>query len=146
MFQVQRRFTSGGPLWSVKTSWISCVRGSGRCRLQPRGARPRCATPWSTPPPPWPTSIHTTGLVTNSIICCFLVCEKSLICLERQFYDPSQNNTFLFHSSQQLPCLCLRPLWGFLSWHGTLQGPLTCSCVASGTTETRTRILSGVPC
>ena len=36
---------------------------------------------------------------------------------------PRQGNTFLFRSSQQLPRRHLGPLKGFLSWHGTLQGP-----------------------
>ena len=38
---------------------------------------------------------------------------------------PCQGNTILFRSSQQLPCLLLRPLKGFLSWHGALQEPST---------------------
>ena len=36
-----------------------------------------------------------------------------------------QGKTFLFRSSQQLPCLWLGPLKAFLSWYGTLQGPST---------------------
>ena len=36
-----------------------------------------------------------------------------------------KGNTFLFRSSQQLPCLRLGPLKGFMSWHGAHQGPPT---------------------
>ena len=43
---------------------------------------------------------------------------------------PRRGNTFLFHSSQQLPRLRLGPLKGFLNCQGLLA-----SCVASGTTE-----------
>ena len=38
---------------------------------------------------------------------------------------PRRGNAFLFRSSQQLPRLRLRPLKGFLIWHGALQGPST---------------------
>ena len=31
---------------------------------------------------------------------------------------PHQGNTIFCSSAQQLPCLCLRPLKGFLSWQG----------------------------
>ena len=41
--------------------------------------------------------------------------QKSLICPEVKPMTPHQENTFLIHSSHQLPCLCLRPLKGFLS-------------------------------
>ena len=34
---------------------------------------------------------------------------------------PHRGNSFLFRSSQQLPCLHLGPLKGFLSWYGALQ-------------------------
>ena len=40
--------------------------------------------------------------------------------------DPLLGNTFVFRSSQKLPCLCLEPLKGILSWQGLLQGPLPC--------------------
>ena len=53
-----------------------------------------------------------------------------------------QGNTFLFHSSQQFPCLCLGPLKSFLS---CLQDLPLASCVASGTSKD-TRTLSGVLC
>ena len=39
---------------------------------------------------------------------------------------PSRGNTILFRSSRRLPRLRLGPLKGFLSRHGTLQGPSTC--------------------
>ena len=47
----------------------------------------------------------------------FLVplCENSLICLEGKSMSPHRGNTFFFLSSQQLPCLRLGPLKGFLS-------------------------------
>ena len=38
---------------------------------------------------------------------------------------PYRGNTILFRSSQQLPCLRLRPSKGFLSWHSALLGPST---------------------
>ena len=49
--------------------------------------------------------------------------KKSLICQEGKSITPRRGNT-LFCSSQQLTRLCLGPLQGFLSWHGTLQRPL----------------------
>ena len=48
---------------------------------------------------------------------CVLFCKKM---------TPHRGNTILFHSSLQLPGLRPGPLKGFLSWHGALQGPLTC--------------------
>ena len=55
------------------------------------------------------------GLATNSFL--FPSCIKSL--------TPRQGITFLFYSYQQLPCLCLRPLKGSLSWHCALHWPST---------------------
>ena len=51
--------------------------------------------------------------------------KKSSICLEGKSMTPHWENTMLFPSSQQLHCLHLGPLKGFLSRHGTLQGPST---------------------
>ena len=45
----------------------------------------------------------------------FPFCENSLICLEGKSMTHRWGNTILFHSSQQLPRLCLQPLKGFLS-------------------------------
>ena len=54
-------------------------------------------------------------------------CKISLIFAWREkSMTPFQRNTFLFRSSQQLPHLHLRPLKGFLSWHGALWGLSTC--------------------
>ena len=55
------------------------------------------------------------GLATNSIFFCFLICENSLICLEGKSMTPHRGNTILFRSSQQLPRLHYRPSKGFLS-------------------------------
>ena len=53
----------------------------------------------------------------------------------------NRRKTILCSSSQQLPRLRLRPLKGFLSWHGALQGSSGCLvCVASGTTENQTTL------
>ena len=52
---------------------------------------------------------------TNSILFSFLFGEKSSICLEGKSMTPRRGNTILFHSSQQLPRLCLGPMKGFLS-------------------------------
>ena len=41
--------------------------------------------------------------------------KNSFICLEGKSMTPHQGNTILFRSSQQLPCLHLGPLIGFLS-------------------------------
>ena len=60
-------------------------------------------------------SCHCPGLATNSSFFCFLFVKKSLICLKSKSMTPHWGNTFLFHSSQQLPCLHLGPLNGFLS-------------------------------
>ena len=51
--------------------------------------------------------------LSNSFFVCF--CKKSLICLEGKSMTPHRGNTSLFHSSQQLPRLRLRPSKGFLS-------------------------------
>ena len=64
------------------------------------------------------------GLATNSFSI-FPFSDKSLICLEVKSMTPHWGNTFLFHSSQQLPRLRLGPSKGFLSWHGALLGPST---------------------
>ena len=53
-------------------------------------------------------------------------CKKSLVCQEGKSMTPRQEKTYLLRFFQQLPRLCLRPLWGFLSWHGSLQGPSAC--------------------
>ena len=45
----------------------------------------------------------------------FPFCKKSLICLEGKSMIPRRGMTFLFRSSQKLPCLRLGPLKGFLS-------------------------------
>ena len=42
-------------------------------------------------------------------------CKKSLICLEGKSKTPFRENSFFFCSSQQLPCLRLRPLKSFFS-------------------------------
>ena len=55
------------------------------------------------------------GLATNSIFFCFLFVKKSLICLESKSMTSCWGNAILLHSSQQLPCLRLGPLKGFLS-------------------------------
>ena len=55
------------------------------------------------------------SLATNSILFLCPFCEKSLICLEGKSMTPCRGNAFLFRSSQQLPCLRLGPLKGFLS-------------------------------
>ena len=47
---------------------------------------------------------------------------------------PGQGNTILFHSSQQLPCLCLGPLKDPFSVDSVhFKGPRLASCIASGT-------------
>ena len=84
------------------------------------------------------------GVATNSIFFWFLFVKKSLICLEGKSMTPRRGNTIPFRSSQQLPRLRLRPLKGFLSWHGALQGPSTrLVCCFRNYRETRTP--SGVP-
>ena len=70
----------------------------------------------------------TSGLSTSSIfnwVSAF--CNKKIIDLPEGQINGlmCRGNAFLFCSSQQLPRLCLRPLKGFLSWHGALQGPST---------------------
>ena len=52
--------------------------------------------------------------------------QKILISLEGKSMTPRRGNTILLCSSQQLPCLCLRPFYVFLSWHDALQAPSTC--------------------
>ena len=44
----------------------------------------------------------------------FLFCKRSLLCLECKSMTPCQGNTIVCSSSQQLPCLHLGPLKGFL--------------------------------
>ena len=63
------------------------------------------------------------GLLTNSIFFCFSLFVKS-----HRFASmtPHRGNSILCSSSQQLPCLRLGTLKGFLSWHSALQGPSTC--------------------
>ena len=88
---------------------------------------------------------HLVGHISDHKLNFFLFpffANKSLSCLEGKSMTPCQGNTFLFRSSQQLPCVCLEPLNG-LSWHGVLQGPLTC-LVRSLRNYRETRI-TGVP-
>ena len=49
-----------------------------------------------------------------------------LIHLDGKSMTPCPVSTFLFHFSQQLPRLHLRPFKSFLRQQGALQGPLTC--------------------
>ena len=48
---------------------------------------------------------------------------------------PHWGNTILFHSSQQLPRLCLGSLKGFQADRVPFKGPRLASCVASASTE-----------
>ena len=57
---------------------------------------------------------------------------------------PRQENAVFFCSSQQLPCLSLGPLKGFLSSHGAIQGPST-RLVRCFRNYRDTRTPSGVP-
>ena len=68
----------------------------------------------------------TAGLDTNGFFFMFPPCKKSFICLVDKSMTPRRGNTILFCSSQQLHCLCLGALKGFLSWDATLQGPSSC--------------------
>ena len=77
-----------------------------RCLSVPQWSRAHdhlqviCPGGWSFP-----------GLATNSaILFCFLFVKKLM--------TPSQGNTFILRSSQQLPRLCFGPLKCFLSCHG----------------------------
>ena len=40
--------------------------------------------------------------------------KRSLVCLEGKSMTPHQGKSIIFFSSQQLPCVCLGPLKGFL--------------------------------
>ena len=76
-------------------------RGWGRWRIEGRGS---------------------SGLATNSISFCLLFVKKKhvfFICLE----GLAGEDDVLVCSSQQVPFLVPRPLKGFLSWQGTIQGP-----------------------
>ena len=68
---------------------------------------------------------NSAGLANNSIYFSLLLWK--LIDLPwGQISDPLTGRyCILFHSSQQLPCLSLRPLKGFLSWHATHHCPST---------------------
>ena len=86
-------------------------------------------------------SFMTPGLATNSMFFCFHFVKKS-IGLKGKSMTPLWGKTFLFRSSQQLPCLRLTPLKGFLSLHSALQGPLM-RCFRN---YRETKTSSGVPC
>ena len=77
-------------------------------------------------------------VATNSIHFCWNFCQKNQWFAWRANRWPLVVRETLFSSSQQLPCLCLGPLKGFLSWHGALQGPspgLVCYSATSARTN-----------
>ena len=74
----------------------------------------------------------------------FPFCEKIIDLLGGQINDPCLENAILIRSSQQLPCLSLEPLKGFLSRQDALQGPSTHLVVRCIRNYIETRILSGV--
>ena len=63
-----------------------------------------------------PKTIHSGGQIN----------KRSSICRGGKSMTPYWENTFLFRPTQQLPCVGLRPLKNFFSWHDSLQGPPTC--------------------
>ena len=91
----------------------------------------------SSPSPP-------TGLATNSIFYLSTLVKTHWFAWRANQWPPRQGFTFLFCSSQQLPRLRLGPLKGFLSWHGTLQGPST-QLMRCFQNYRDTRTPSGVP-
>ena len=102
--------SSSCPRWRSPTS-----SGSSRGRSQPLSSK----TDSRGFPSTWTTCRNTcAGIRSRQLTQFFPVSffvKKSLICLEGKSMTPQRGNTFLFCSSQQLPCLRLRPLKSFFS-------------------------------
>ena len=110
----QSTWRSGLKSW-VRPPRVSTRPSSGATSCLPSSTTTGQRLPRATTSPTYTTQGWQpgSGLLTNSHFFCFLFCKKN--------HWFALGNFILFCSSQQLPCLCLGPLEGFLSWHGALQ-------------------------